>query len=144
MTAPDLFAALPYAGFLGLRSEAAGGELLGVMPFSEHLVGDPTVPALHGGALGAFLELTAVAELARRGEAGGSLPRTIGVTVEYLRSGRARDTYARAEVKRLGRRIANVAVEAWQDDRAKPVALLYGRFLLSRRADAPAAAEGAA
>ena len=127
--APDLFARIPYAGFLGLRTEARDGELMGVMPFTAPLIGNPTIPALHGGVLGAFMELTAIAELARRrGE--GPLPRTIGVTVEYLRSGRARDTFARAEVKRLGRRIANVAVEAWQEDRAKPVALLYGRFLL--------------
>ncbi len=140
MTAPDdgppaaLFAPIPYAAFLGLRSEITGGELYGVMPFAEHLIGNPTIPALHGGTLGAFMELTAVAELARRG-GGGALPRTIGVTVEYLRSGRARDTYARADVKRLGRRIANVAVEAWQDDRTKPIALLYGRFLLPTAPD---------
>ncbi len=127
--AADLFAAIPYAGFLGLRSEVRDGELRGVMPFAEHLIGNPTIPALHGGTLGAFMELTAIAELARR-RGGGPLPRTIGVTVEYLRTGRSRDTYARAEVKRMGRRIANVAVEAWQDDRAKPIALLYGRFLL--------------
>ena len=127
--AADLFAAIPYAGFLGLRSEVRDGELQGVMPFAEHLIGNPTIPALHGGTLGAFMELTAIAELARR-RGGGPLPRTIGVTVEYLRTGRSRDTYARAEVKRMGRRIANVAVEAWQDDRAKPIALLYGRFLL--------------
>ena len=124
------FASIPYAGFLGLRAEEAGGELYGVMPFAEHLIGNPTIPALHGGTLGAFLELTASAELARRCD--GRLPRTIGVTVEYLRSGRAHDTFARAEVKRLGRRIANVVVEAWQEDRAKPVALLYGRFLLAQ------------
>ena len=134
MSAPDPFAGLPYAAFLGLRAEVVGGELLGVMPFAEPLIGNPVIPALHGGVLGAFMELTATAELARRGD-GGVLPRTIGVTVEYLRSGRARDTFARAEVKRLGRRIANVAVEAWQDDRAKPVALLYGRFLLPTLGD---------
>ncbi len=135
--APGLFALIPYAAFLGLRSEVTGGELYGVMPFAEHLVGNPTIPALHGGTLGAFLELTAIAELARRTD--GRLPRTVGVTVEYLRSGRPRDTYARAEVKRLGRRIANVAVEAWQDDRAKPIALLYGRFLLPQDGDAAVA-----
>ena len=100
------------------------------MPFADPLIGNPVIPALHGGAIGAFLELTAVAALAR-GD-GGRLPRTIGVTVEYLRTGRSRDTYARAEVKRMGRRIANVAVEAWQDERARPVALLYGRFLLAQ------------
>ena len=132
--ADDLFAPIPYAQFLGLRSELLGGELRGVMPFSEHLVGNPTIPALHGGTIGAFLEMTAVAELARR--AGGRLPRTIGVTVDYLRSGRPHDTFARVEVKRMGRRIANVVAEAWQDDPARPIALLYGRFLLAE-AEAP-------
>ena len=127
---PDLFAAIPYAAFLGLQAEEVEGEFRGVMPFADHLIGNPTIPALHGGTLGAFMELTAVAELARRAD--GRLPRTIGVTVEYLRSGRARDTFARAEVRRMGRRIANVAVEAWQDDRSRPVALLHGRFLLAQ------------
>ena len=106
--AAGFFAAIPYAGFLGLRAEETGGGLCGVMPFAEHLIGNPTIPALHGGAIGAFLELTATAELA--GRCNGRLPRTIGVTVDYLRSGRGLDTYARAEVKRMGRRIANVVV----------------------------------
>lgn len=124
-----LFARVPYARFLGLVAALDDETLLVTMPFAEHLIGNPVIPALHGGVTGALMELTAVAELARvRG--GGALPKPIGVTVEYLRSGRARDTYARAEVKRLGRRIANVHVEAWQDDRAKPIAALHGRFLL--------------
>ena len=134
--AADLFAAIPYAGFLGLRAEWTDGALRGVMPFSEHLIGNPMLPALHGGTLGALLEMTAVAELARRTPHAGR-PRTIGVTVEYLRSGRPRDTFARARVLRLGRRIANVSAEAWQDDADAPIALLHGRFLL------PAATDGA-
>lgn len=128
----DLFARIPYAGFLGLRGEVGGEGLLMVMPFAEHLIGNPTIPALHGGTTGAFMELTAIAELARLH--GGRLPKTIGVTVEYLRSGRARDTFARAEVKRMGRRIANVRVEAWQDDPAKPIAALHGHFMLPEAA----------
>ena len=53
------------------------------------------------------------------------------VTIEYLRPGRAQTTYARADVRKVGRRIANVHVEAWQDHRASPVAALRGHFLLS-------------
>ena len=49
-------------------------------------------------------------------------PRVIDVSIEYLRSGRPLTTYARAEIKKVGRRIANVHVEAWQDQRAAPIA----------------------
>ena len=77
------------------------------------------LPALHGGAIGAFLEITAIMELAwaqvwERMEGGGAasaaieagefppLPKTIDFTVDYLRSGLPRDAYARARVEPHG------------------------------------------
>ena len=122
---------IPYARFLGVQLDLAGDELTGVLPFAHHLVGNPMLPALHGGVTGAFLEMTAMAQLALV-EQRARLPRPIGVTVEYLRPGRARTTYARAEVKKVGRRIANVHVEAWQDERSAPIATLHAHFLLAR------------
>ena len=126
----DAIAAIPYARFLGVRIELAGDELTGVLPFAQHLVGNPVLPALHGGVTGAFMEMTAMAQLALL-EQRERLPRPIGVTVEYLRPGRARTTYARAQVKKVGRRIANVHVEAWQDARSAPIATLHAHFLLA-------------
>jgi acyl-coenzyme A thioesterase PaaI-like protein len=134
-----LVASIPYARFLGLRAELAGDEMTVILPYSDHLIGNPALPALHGGVLGALMELTAVAQLAilHAADAGPSadgrrprLPKPVDVTVEYLRSGRPRDTYARAAVKKRGRRIANVHVEAWQDARANPIASLHGHFML--------------
>jgi acyl-coenzyme A thioesterase PaaI-like protein len=55
------------------------------------------------------------------------------VTIEYLRPGRAVTTFARADVRKVGRRIANVHVEAWQEARETPVAALRGHFMLSLR-----------
>ncbi len=131
MSDPIAFAIdkLPYAHFLGVRVELAGDEMTGVLPFAQHLVGNPILPALHGGVIGAFMEMTAMAQLALT-ERRARLPRPIGVTVEYLRSGRPLTTYARAQVKRVGRRIANVDVEAWQESRAAPIATLHANFLL--------------
>ena len=57
-------------------------------------------------------------------------PKTIDFTIDYLRSGRARDAYARAEVQKAGRRVANVRVEAWQDARDRPIAAAHGHFLM--------------
>jgi uncharacterized protein (TIGR00369 family) len=125
-----LLADIPYARFLGVRAELAGDEMTAILPFSEHLIGNPTLPAIHGGVLGAFMELTALAQLRIR-EGQARQPRVIDVTVEYLRAGRALTTFARAEIKKVGRRIANVHVEAWQDQRAQPVAALRGHFLVT-------------
>ena len=121
---------MPYAAFLGVEGLWQEGGLTAVLPFREDLIGNTKLPARHGGAQGAFLEIAALAALALALEAAARQPLTVGVTVEYLRPGRARTTFARPSIKRLGRRVANVHVEAWQDDPAAPIALLQGRFLL--------------
>jgi len=128
----DMMQRTPYIRRLGVKIELAGDEMTAVLPYCETLIGDPGLPALHGGVLGAFLELTALAQLFVMTDADRQ-PRPIGVTVEYLRSGRPMDTYARAQIKRIGSRIANVYAEAWQETRAAPIACLHGRFLLTSR-----------
>jgi uncharacterized protein (TIGR00369 family) len=120
---------VPYVRFLGMRVELAGDEMTAILPFSQHLVGNPMLPALHGGVIGSFLEMTALAQLSLSQPA-GRVPKTIDVTIEYLRSARARDTFARATLRKVGRRVANVQVEAWQESRAQPVAGMTGHFLL--------------
>jgi len=120
---------VPYVRFLGMRVELAGDEMTAVLPFAQHLVGNPMIPALHGGVVGAFMEMTALAQLALA-QPGRRVPKTIDITIEYLRSARAEETYARAILRKVGRRVANVQVEAWQESRAKPVAGMTGHFLL--------------
>jgi uncharacterized protein (TIGR00369 family) len=121
---------VPYIRFLGMRAELAGDEMTAVLPFAPHLVGNTHLPALHGGVIGAFLEMTALAQLSIS-QPSARVHKTIDVTIEYLRPGRALTTYARADLRKVGRRIANVHVEAWQEARAQPVAALRGHFLLS-------------
>ncbi|TAJ71423.1 MAG: PaaI family thioesterase [Phenylobacterium sp.] len=120
---------VPYVRFLGMRVELAGDEMTAVLPFRETLIGNPILPALHGGVIGAFMELTALAQLSLAAP-GRRVPKTIDITIEYLRSGRAQDTYARAILRKVGRRVANVQVEAWQDSRSQPIAGLTGHFLM--------------
>ncbi len=119
---------VPYARFLGLRAELKGDELTLVMPFGEHLIGNPLLPALHGGVVGALMEVTALTQLAIASKS-ATFPKTIDIGIDYLRSGRPLDTYARARVVRIGRRIANVQAEAWQNERAQPIAALHGHFM---------------
>jgi len=129
-TNPDIFLQrVPYARFLGMRVEVAGDEMTTILPFAQHLIGNPMLPALHGGVLGAFLEMTALAQLSLA-QPQRRVPKTIDITIEYLRSARPQDTYARAILRKVGRRVANVQVEAWQDSRSSPVAGMTGHFLL--------------
>ena len=142
-----LVAGVPYMQWLGVRFDRRGDELTAILPFDEKLIGNPRLPAIHGGVTAAFLEMTAIMELAWAAmwedmEAGriaptaevpGSLPRlpkTIDFTVDYLRSGLPRDAYARARVVRSGRRYASVHVETWQDNRARLMAQATGHFLM--------------
>ena len=126
----SILARIPYARFLGVRMELHGDEMTGILPYAEHLIGNPTLPALHGGVIGAFMEMTALLQLSIL-ESLMRQPRPVDVSIDYLRSGRPQDTYARALIKKVGRRIANVQVEAWQEARGAPIAVLHGHFLLS-------------
>ena len=127
--AEQLSGVIPYAGFMGFEIELSGDGLVCAMPFQKHLVGNPMLPALHGGTISALLENAALMALIWETDTAG-LPKTINITVEYLRSGRPRDTFAQGLITKLGRRVANVRVEAWQDDRTKPIAAAHGHFLL--------------
>jgi acyl-coenzyme A thioesterase PaaI-like protein len=138
---------VPYIRFLGIHFDRRGDELTAVLPFDEKLIGNPILPALHGGVTAAFLEVTAIVVLSwtlawERMENGArevdhwdaahlpKMPKTIDLTVDYLRSGLPRDAYARAKVNRSGRRYASVHVEAWQDNRDRLFAQGTGHFLM--------------
>jgi acyl-coenzyme A thioesterase PaaI-like protein len=122
-------AAIPYARFLDVRLEQDGEGLVCVLPFRDDLVGNAALPALHGGVVGAFLELTALVAVIDLIDS-DRVPKPINFSVDYLRSVGPRDTRGRAEIVKQGRRIANVRVLAWQDDPGKPVAAGIGNFLL--------------
>ena len=121
----------PFAKFFDVDVELRGDELTLVLPYREELIGNVMLPALHGGVLGALLELAALTTVSLR-QRQEHLPKTIDITIDYLRSGRPTATYARAKVTRLGRRIASVRAEAWQFERADPIAALHGHFLLTQ------------
>lgn len=120
---------IPYARWIGISMRNDAGELLGHLSYSDMLIGNAALPALHGGTLGALLESTAIYQLLWDAET-LVLPKTIDITVDYLRSGRPVDTWAKGIVTRQGRRVANVRAEAWQEDRARPIAIAHGHFLI--------------
>ncbi len=129
MKGRQALAAIPYARFLDVRIEEGTDGLCCVLPFRDDLVGNAALPALHGGVVGAFLELTALVAAIDLADS-ARVPKPINFSVGYLRSAGPRDTRGRAEIVKHGRRIMNVRVVAWQDDLARPVAAGIGNFLL--------------
>ena len=125
-----LVCAIPYLGFLGVTiEEEADGTLLCCLPFQEKLIGNATLPAIHGGVIGGLLESVALLQLIWSSE-NPTLPHTINTSIDYLRSGQTQDTFARGRIIKQGRRVTNVRAEAWQDDSGWPIAAVHGHFLL--------------
>ncbi|WP_171818582.1 PaaI family thioesterase [Pyxidicoccus fallax] len=122
--------AIPYTRYMGIGVENLAGEMLCRMAYSPKLIGNSLLPALHGGTLGALLESAAIFELLLQTDT-ERVPKVISLTVDFLRSGKPQDTFAKALITRQGRRVANVRVEAWQDDRTRPIASAHALFLLA-------------
>ena len=122
----------PYADLLGLTvaGNEDGAPILS-MPFGHGVTGRPGF--LHGGAIGGLLEMAAFAALHAAFE-DDARPRIkpVNVTVDYMRGGREAETFALGRVTRLGNRVANLEAHAWQEDRAKPIAVARMNVLLKR------------
>jgi uncharacterized protein (TIGR00369 family) len=121
---------IPFARFLNLRIDVKGDAFTCILPYEQRLIGNPILPALHGGATGGFLECAGLFYLLLQTET-RSLPKTIDFNIDYLRSGQARDTYANVVMVKQGRRVANLRIEAWQSSPDKPIALGHCNFMLS-------------
>jgi uncharacterized protein (TIGR00369 family) len=135
----DLAAVLansPFARFLAIEAQVDDRGVLATLPIRDELIGNVMLPAMHGGCVAAFLEMACQLQVAH--EIGLIAPaRTIDISVEYLRPARRETTFARARIRRLGRRVATVHAEAWQQDEDKPVCLLQSHLRLPSGFAAP-------
>lgn len=122
----------PYARTMGFTSERdADGRIVLLMDYEFNKMGRPGF--LHGGAIAGMLEATGYATLAEAlGPDDTARIKPVNVTVNFLRGGRDAVTRARATIQRLGRRIANLEVVAWQDDPESPIAIAQMNLMLAR------------
>jgi uncharacterized protein (TIGR00369 family) len=126
----DHIARMPFARELNMKCDIRGDEMTTLLPFENRLIGNVGIRALHGGAIASFLELTAMAQVFLVSEL-TTPPKPVNITIDYLRQGHAKDLYARAFVMKMGRRIASVRAEAWQESRSEPVTALTAHFMVS-------------
>ena len=124
-----LLSLIPYASLIGVECSRVGDELLFRLPANKDNIGNPLLPAIHGGVIAGFMELSAALHLLVATGSSG-VPKIIDFSLDYLRAGQFRDTWARCQVCRQGRRVANVAITAWQSTEAEPIATARAHFKL--------------
>jgi uncharacterized protein (TIGR00369 family) len=129
---------IPYVEYLGIRAAAGAEPPLFRLPYQEKLIGNPHLPALHGGVVAGFAETAATLHLIRTLQ-GAKFPKSIDFAIDYLRAGRPVETFAACEVVRVGSRVALVQVRCWQKGPELPIAVCRGHFLLTAP-EAPAKA----
>ncbi len=122
--------AIPYVDFLGIRMAPGDAQPLFRLPYQDKLIGNPNLPALHGGVIAGFAETAATLHVIHT-LGGAKLPKCIDFSIDYLRAGRPEETFAACEVLRLGARVALVQVRCWQQDPAQPITVARGHFLLT-------------
>lgn len=125
----ELIDRVPYARLIGMKGMSFGDELMFILPASENNIGNPTLPALHGGCIGGFMENAAIFHVLAIIET-DRIPKVVDFSLDYLRPGRFRDTYASCEVVRQGRKVVNVGIKAWQTSRNEPIANARTHLLL--------------
>lgn len=119
---------IPYARTLGMECETFGQEVVFRLPRNDSNIGNPILPAIHGGVIGGFLEMSAAFYLMMSQER-PKYPRIVDFSLDYLRAGLDQDTYAECRLTRQGNRVANVTVSAWQKSRQSPIATARAHFI---------------
>lgn len=124
-----LVGAVPYARLLGISCIQIGNDVIFTLPAREDNIGNPTLPAIHGGVLGGFIEHSAILQVIMAMEE-PRFPKVVDLSIDYLSAALFRDTFAECRILRMGRRLANVQVMVWQTSRNDLVASARAHLLL--------------
>ena len=123
--------AIPYAKLIGLEFQRFGSDVIFSLPDNKDNIGNPILPAVHGGVIGGFMEMSAALHLMMFLDT-PAMPKIVDFSLDYLRAARGgRDTFAECQVIRQGSRVANVIINAWQTRREDAVATARAHFLLA-------------
>jgi uncharacterized protein (TIGR00369 family) len=133
--ARQFISAIPYSQALDMQMHEVGdGVAVISMPYAKALVGDPKTGVIHGGAVSALMDTCGGAAVMCHPEALAGTA-TIDLRIDYMRAATpGQRITARAECYHVTRSVAFVRAEAWDEDRARPVAAATGAFTVERPA----------
>lgn len=121
---------IPYARLIGIHCIPIGENFIFKLPRNPDNLGNPSLPAIHGGVIGGFMETSGILHVMMNTGV-DKVPKVVDFSIDYLRPGRDTDSFVRCEVIRQGRKIANVLITAWQTREQEPIATARAHFLLS-------------
>ena len=121
---------IPYSSFIGAQAKVERDEVLYWLDRRPSNIGNPSLPAIHGGVIGGFLELSAAIEVLYTLDV-NLVPKVVDFSLDYLRPGRYKTIYANCTVLRQGNKLVNVTATAWQDNIQTPIATARCHFLIS-------------
>jgi len=120
---------VPYARFIGMLVERFGDELVFRLPAKDDNIGNPVLPAIHGGVIAGFMEMSAIIQLMVFMQT-SKVPKVVDFSIDYLRAGYHKDSFAECRITRQGRRVANVNIDCWQTNRKQLIATARAHFLI--------------
>ncbi len=120
---------VPYANFIGMAVERFGDELVFRLPARDGNLGNPVLPAIHGGVIAGFMEMSAIVQLMVFMQT-SKVPKVVDFSIDYLRAGYNKDTFAECRITRQGRRVANVNINCWQTNRKQLISTARAHFLI--------------
>jgi uncharacterized protein (TIGR00369 family) len=126
--------AVPHNRALGLRFvDFAKGEATILLPFAEHLVGNPETGVLHGGAVTSLLDATCGAAVFM--ELAEPMPiATLDLRIDYLKMAEPRrDILCKATCYKVTKNVAFVRGIAYHEDENDPLASAAGSFIIQGR-----------
>ena len=107
----------PFNSFLGIEvARLAAGFARLEIPFRPELIGNPDVPALHGGVLSTLIDVTGGAASMTLIDLRNGAVSTIDLRVDYLRPGRPHRLVAESTITRMGNRVASVDTICFHSD----------------------------
>ncbi len=97
---------VPFNKWLGVKVEHIERGLITLsIPFRPELVGDPAMPALHGGVIGALADAAGGFAIWSTLKNPAARLSTVDLRVDYLRPGREDTLFATASIIRVGSRL---------------------------------------
>ncbi|MDG2145064.1 MAG: PaaI family thioesterase, partial [Porticoccaceae bacterium] len=75
---------IPYSTFIGAQAKIENDEVLYWLERRSSNIGNPSLPAIHGGVIGGFLELSASIEILYELDV-NLIPKVVDFSLDYLR-----------------------------------------------------------
>lgn len=124
---------IPFNRFLGMKvTHMEKGLMQLSMEFRPEFIGNPVLPALHGGVISSLLDTAGGASVWSQIDPTDRVS-TVDLRVDYLRPGRPEPLVGQGRVVRAGNRVGVAELRAWHPGREdKPVAAGMGVYNVTR------------